>query len=320
MFCKTKTPIWSSRHRGGIPTDLWLIQNNSNSKSHLYLTLEHLFLYFLLNQIRTHRTVNFCNSFTKIITTECRRLIATPSLGIIPICSVNHQTSSKALQSPARPVVIWLLWLISCHFSLLAEHGADIQAHTCEISFCPPTLPLPSCLLANFYSSSSKAQLQCYPLSNADTSDPGKQYNSFLHVPHCTHSLIPEILPVGARRALQALSSSLGTVESHFQHSSASSFKPIPSSSVSFPNLGRVQPWLSPAFLTFAPYHPHHCWVSGRESPNYNTPQSFACDLTSSLPQLPYPTLVSPQAAWACFSHAVLQSTKELCANWNLSL
>lgn len=84
---------------------------------------------------------------------------------------------------------------------MLGRHSV----HTWEISFCPLTLPLPSCLLANFYSSSFEAQLKCHPLSNADTSDPGKKCNSFLHVPHCTPSLIPKIIPLGACRALQAL-------------------------------------------------------------------------------------------------------------------
>ena len=85
IFPNTETHKQPSRHTGEESIELWLIPSNRNSKRHLYLTLERLFLYFLLNKIRTHVTVSFCNSLTEIIPTLCTRLTAPPSRGITPI-------------------------------------------------------------------------------------------------------------------------------------------------------------------------------------------------------------------------------------------
>lgn len=183
MFLKTETHTWPSRHTGEESREPWVILNNSRSNSHLYLTLEQLFLYLLLNKIRTHTTVNFCNSFTEIITIQCRRLMATPSLGItpIPLCKRAHPKQGiakphRSQQSPGFPGSS----LITSPCSLNAEL-------TCKptlggMSFCPLSLPLPPSLLANFYSS-FRAQLQSHPLSNANTSNRGQKCNSSLILP-----------------------------------------------------------------------------------------------------------------------------------------
>lgn len=125
------------------------------------MTLEHLFLYFLLNKIRTHTTVSFCNSLTEIITTQCTRLVATPSLGITPILWGKPANPNKALQNPARP-----------------SSNLTSQDHVLSLSpprwtlgryshwgdkLRPPTLPLSPFLLANIYFS-FKVQLKCHSL------------------------------------------------------------------------------------------------------------------------------------------------------------
>lgn len=96
-----------------------------------------------------------------------------------------------------------------------------MQVHTRGISLCPLSLPLPPSLLANFYSS-FRAQLQCHPLSNANTSNRGQKYNSSL--------MLPTVLPAHSFQrsfflVLAELSSPpqvpvlpLGTVQNHFQH------------------------------------------------------------------------------------------------------
>lgn len=155
------------------------------------------------------------------------------------------------------PALPWPLGLISCHFPLLAECWADISSPHLGDKPSSSNSAFALCLLAKLYSS-FQAQCKCHPFSNAGTSDPGQNCNSFLCALHCTRSLIPEITPLGAGGVLQAEHCG-GSLSNP---SSASSFKFVLSSRDGLPSLGSCQSWLSSAL--YYP-DPHHCLVNPGE-------------------------------------------------------
>lgn len=313
IFPNTETHKQPSRHTGEESIELWLIPSNRNSKRHLYLTLECLFLYFLLNKIRTHVTVSFCNSLTEIIPTECTRLTAPPSLGITPILQGKPANPNRALQSAARPS------------SNLASPARVLSlSPTCRTlgrhshlgdKLCPPTLPLSPFLLANIYSSfkvqlTSHSLFKCWrQVTQAKSIIPSSMLPAELA--HSFQKQFPYALAELPRPfspfwvlwiiASNTLCSSQGQVHTLLACLSSKSSALPTLALFCFPDL------CSPPGPTTAEFR-------GKKSPKgCNSLQSCVCRvLTSSLPEPSFPTPISPKQPQAALALQVSQR------NWAL--